>query len=462
MLKFVGLIACAALATTSVAQAATPLRATAEALRDRALNDRTAYDMLEALTTEIGQRQVGTDGQKRSVDWGLSRLRALGFQNVHAEPFAAEAWLRGPESARVVSPFPQKLQILGLGRSVSTPLTGTEGEIVVFPTYAAMLAEGPGSLTGKIAVVDEPMRRTKDGSGYGDLVRARMDGAAEAARRGAIAYLIRSLSTSSSRLPHAGAMRYADDAPQIPAAALSVPDADLLARMVSRGPVRVRLDLASTTILNAPAFNLVGEVVGSEHPDQVIVIGGHMDSWDPGTGAIDDGAGMAITTAAAKLINDLPRHPKRTIRVVLFGAEEMDYSGEAYFEAHRAEVGRMVMTAESDAGADNIWSVSLPAGVAGQPGMADLAAVLAPLKIAISPDPARESGADTAALVKADVPPVALNNDVSRYFDWHHSADDTFDKVDRDQLDQNVAAWAAFLYLAADGDVDFRAGAAGR
>jgi Zn-dependent M28 family amino/carboxypeptidase len=252
-------------------------------------------------------------------------------------------------------------------------------------------------------------------------------------------------------------MRYADDAPKIPAAALSVPDAELLAHMASRGvPVRVRLKMASTFEDAVPAWNVVGEVTGSEHPDQIIVIGGHLDSWDPGQGAIDDGAGVAITSAAAKLINDLPRHPKRTIRMVMFGAEEMDYSGAAYAAAHQDEAGKIVLAIECDEGADAVWSVDLPAGTADQPGFRSLAAVLAPLKIYISPKAPLFGGADVEALMKAGAPTVDLHQDATRYFDIHHSADDTLDKIDRAQLNQNFAAWAAFLNLAADGDVDFK------
>jgi hypothetical protein len=453
------LVLAAAVALAAPALAQDPLRATAEALRDKALNDPVAYDTLAELTTDIGPRQVGTPQQKRAMEWGLAKLKALGFQNVHAEPFTADAWLRGPESAEITAPFPQKLAILGLGRSISTPPQGIEAEVVAFSAYQDLLNAPPGSLAGKIAFVDQPMVRAQDGSGYGALVKARTGGASEAAKRGAVAYIVRSIATSSSRLPHAGAMRYADGVPQIPAAALSTADADLLARMAAQGPVRLHLKMDDQNVPNVPAWNVVGEVTGSSEPDQVIVIGGHMDSRDPGTGAIDDGAGMMITTGAAKLINDLPRHPKRTIRVVLFGAEEMDYAGAAYAAAHKDETQKMVLAAESDEGSDAVWTMSLPPGAGDQPGLKDLAAVLAPLKVEIASEPAKFSGTDTAELVLAGVPPVAFRNDASRYFDWHHSADDTFDKVDKAQLNQNIAAWAAFLYLAADGDVDFRAGA---
>ena len=452
-------IASLAVLAATPAFAADPLRATAEALRDRALTDPTAYDYVEAVSTELGPRQVGTIGQQRSMAWGLARLKALGFRNVHAEPFTAQAWLRGPESAEVTASYPQALHILGLGRSVATPPGGIEAQIAVFTSYADLLAQPPGSLTGKIVVVNQLMVRAQDGSGYGATRFIRTDGASEAAKRGAVAYLIRSLDTHESRSPHTGEMTYAAGAPQIPAAALSTEDADLVARIAARGaPLRLRLTMASTPVPATPAWNLVGEVPGREKPDEVIVIGGHMDSWDPGTGSIDDGAGMAITVGAAKLINDLPAHPKRTIRVVLFGAEEMDYAGAAYAAAHKDEVGKIVLAMESDNGSDAIWSLQLPAGAVAKPAFASLAAILAPLKVNIARDAARGSGEDVAELNMAGVPAAAFRQDATHYFDWHHSAEDTLDKVDRAQLNQSVAAWAAFLYLAAEGDADFRAG----
>ncbi len=428
----------------------------AAGLRDKALTDPTAYSVVESLTTEIGGRPAGSAAAARAKDWGLARLKALGFENVHAEPFPIIAWARGAESAEVTAPYPQKLQILGLGTSVPTPPGGIEAEIALFHSYADLLAAPPGSLTGKIAVVTQPMTRTQDGSGYGFASRIRTTGPTEAARRGAVAFLVRSISTSGSRLPHTGAMHRAE--PRIPAAALGVPDAELLDRMVARGqPVRVRLVLNSTETVDAPAWNVVGEIRGSEKPDEVVVIGGHLDSWDPGQGAIDDGAGVAITVGAAKLIADLPRHPRRTIRVVMFGDEELDYSGKAYAEAHAAEAPNIVAVGESDLGADPAWSLALPKGAAGAPALRPLASVLAPLKVFIADQPAQFAGSDFAELQQAGVPVWDYAQDAGRYFDIHHSADDTLDKVSPEGLRQNVAAWAALVYLIADSDIDLRA-----
>ncbi len=427
-------------------------------LRDKAMAGSVAYPVLESLTTEIGPRPAGSPAQKRAMEWGVAKLKALGFQNVHVEPFTVTAWVRGAESAEVVAPFPQRLAILGLGGSVPTPKEGVEAEIVLFHTYADLLAAPVGSLTGKIAVVTQPMTRTQDGSGYGAINAVRTSGPAEAAKRGAIAYLHRSLSTAENRMPHTGATRYADGVPKIPAAALSVADAELLDRMATRGlPIRIRLNLDSHTIPDAPAWNVVGEAVGREKPDEVIVIGGHLDSWDPGTGAIDDGAGLSITTATVKLINDLPRHPRRTVRMVMFGSEEMGGSGEAYARAHKDDVAKIVLAGESDEGGDPSWSVQLPKGALADPAMQAMGGVLAPLKIYVNPAPSSISGADVAGLGMLGVPQVTVHTDASRYFDIHHSADDTLDKVDPKGLDQNVAAWAALIYAAAESGADFRA-----
>ncbi|MDO9223998.1 MAG: M20/M25/M40 family metallo-hydrolase, partial [Caulobacter sp.] len=232
---------------------------------------------------------------------------------------------------------------------------------------------------------------------------------------------------------------------------------DLIERLAARGPVRIKLSLASTVDPNGVAWNISGEIPGSGKPEEVIVIGGHLDSWDPGTGAIDDASGIAITTAAAKLIGDLPKHPRRTIRVVMWGSEESGGSSEAYLAAHKDELPNIVMASESDLGADRIFALMLPKDAMKAPALAELPTVLAPLSIFVSRDPAPFGGSDVEGLQAAGVPVFTLRQDASRYFDLHHSADDTLDKVDPVQLNQNVAAWAALLYMLADSDADFRA-----
>ncbi|QUD87469.1 M28 family peptidase [Phenylobacterium montanum] len=446
-----------ALAVSLVAGAvqAQSIPETAAALRDKALAGSPAYDILESLTTEVGPRPTGSPAQKRAMEWGVAKLKALGFSNVHVEPFSKQAWTRGPESAEITGPYPQKLAILGLGGTIPTPPDGIEAPIALFHTYADMLAAPTGSLSGKIAVVTEPMVRTENGAGYGAVILMRVIGPQEAARRGAVAYLIRSLSTADDRFPHTGNMEPAS----IPAAALSPVDAALIDRMAARGqPVTIRLKLDSHITQNAQAWNVVGEIKGREHPEQVVVIGGHLDSWDPGTGAIDDGAGVAITTATGKLIADLPRAPRRTVRVVMFGSEETDGSGAAYAAAHKGEVANIVLGGESDLGSDRIYKLRLAPGGVADPALKGLADLLAPLKIIVDKAPADDAGADIEGLQALGAPIMTYYQDASRYFDTHHSANDVIERVDRKSLDQNVAAWAALIYTVAESDVDFRKG----
>jgi len=351
---------------------------------------------------------------------------------------------------------PQHLAVTTLGGSVATDANGVEAEISLFRTYDDLLAAAPGSLNGKIAVVTQRMVRAQDGSGYGAANQFRRRGPSEAAKRGAVAYLLRSLGTDNHRLPHTGALSYEDGAPRIPAAALAIPDADQLERLAALGPVRIRLLLTPTIRESAPSWNVVGEIKGGERPDEIVLIGGHLDSWDLGTGATDDGAGVAIVFGAGRLIAGLPQRPSRTIRVVLFGAEEMNFSGAAYAQAHQEETAKIVVASEADFGARNVYSVQLPAGAAANDFGRTLDRIIAPLGANLDRRPALGGGDDIRELQKAGVPVVSLRQDGLDYFDTHHTADDTLDKIDPKQLNQAVAVWSAFTYLAAASDVDFR------
>jgi Zn-dependent M28 family amino/carboxypeptidase len=451
MIKFASLFGLIILvAAPALADPATAIR-----LRDQALTDPTAYDVLESLTTEIGPRPAGSPAQMRARDWALAKMKALGFTNVHAEPFPKQAWLRDAERAEILAPFPQKLAILGLGNSVPTSPEGITAEVVVLKSLEELKSAPANAFAGKIVLVNQPMTRTQDGSGYGAAVAARY-APSEASRRGAIAYLTRSISTSTARAPHTGATLYAADAPRIPAGALGVPDADLIEHMTARGPVRLHL-LLQSHVVNATAWTISGDVTGSTHPDQVIVVGGHIDSWDPGTGAIDDGAGVAISAAAGHLIAQLPRHPARPIRVVFWGSEETGGSGAAYLDMHKSELDKIVLAGESDLGSDNVYKLELPPGAAANPELSPLFGILAPLKIMVAATPALDAGSDVEEIQHAGVPVLALSQDANRYFDYHHSADDTLAIVRRGELNQNVAAWAATLDMVADSDLNFRA-----
>jgi hypothetical protein len=429
---------------------------TAAGLARTALADRWSYDFLGSLTSEIGPRLAGTDAEARAARWAEGRLKAAGME-VHRETFPMTVWQRGAESAAIVKPAPQRLVVAALGGSVATPPNGIEAEAVVFPTYAALLAAAPGSLTGKIAVVTERMVRAQDGAGYQAAFMIRHSGASEAARRGAVAYLLRSLGTDNHRLAHAGAMEYADGAPRIPAAALAVPDAEQLERLAALGPVTLHLTLTPTETENGESTTVVGEIKGREKPDEVVLIGAHLDSWDLGTGAIDDGAGDAIVAGVGKLIAALPQHPKRTVRVVLFGAEEMGFSGPAYAKTHLAEADRIVIAGESDFGARTVYAAQFPLGAAEGDFGRMLAGILPGLQTVLSREPAQHGGSDIDGLRLAGVPILSLSQNGMDYFDIHHTADDTFDKVDAAELAQNVAVWSAVTYLAAETDIDFRA-----
>lgn len=423
------------------------------AVREAGRADQTAWSLVESLTTEVGARPVGSPAMQRARDWAVAKLTALGFRNVTVENFTTPVWTRGTESAEVTSPYPQKLTILGLGGSAPTGKAGLSAPIVVFPTFQGLLDAPVGSLKDRIAVVTQRMPRTQDGSGYGAVNAMRTRGAFEAARRGAVGYLVRSLSTAETRLAHTGAAMPAN----IPAAALSPPDAELLERMAARGkPVIVKLAMTSSVNPEAPAWNVSGELPGQEKPDELIVVGGHLDSWDVGQGAVDDGAGVAIATAAAKVAGG--QGPlRRTIRVVLWGSEEQGGGGRAYAKQHAVEArNQMVVVGESDEGAGPIWRVRLPAGATEHPAMRAFAGAVQPLKVMVAPEPARFGGADVAALIELGAPTVDFGQDVEGYFDLHHSEDDTLDKIDPEALAQNVAVWAAFLYAAAGSDIDFK------
>lgn len=417
------------------------------ALRDAALDDDYAYAITEAITTELGPRLAGTPEEARARKWAVSTLTKMGFSNVRDEPFSLRTWVRGIERAEVLGDRSQPLVLTALGNSGATPEAGLEGEIVYFPSLADLQAAPDGALAGRIAFVDHQMTRTQDGSQYGYYGPVRRQGPAIAAQKGAAAILIRSVGTDSHRMAHAGSTVFPEGTTPIPAAALAIPDAAQLERLVARGPVRVRLTLTPRVVGTQNSGNVIAEVPGRDPAAGIVVVACHLDSWDLGTGAIDDAAGCGIVAAAAKRIMDAGR-PRRTIRILWAGSEEVGvFGGRAYFEAHRGD--NHVLAAESDFGADRVWRLDTRFAPANQPLADRLAAALAPLGIAQSKQPAN-GGADVAALISAGVAGVDLQQDGTRYFDLHHTADDTLDKIDPVQMRQNVAAWTAMLAVVAD------------
>jgi Zn-dependent M28 family amino/carboxypeptidase len=299
------------------------------------------------------------------------------------------------------------------------------------------------------------MARTQDGSGYAVAVAKRSGAAIEAGKRGAAAAIIRSVGTDSHRNPHTGIMNYGDAPTKIPTAALSNPDADQLARALDRAKsVRLNLTLETKVEPAATSGNVIGEIPG--RTDELIVIGGHLDSWDLGTGAVDDAAGIAITTAAAKLLEETIGKPRRTVRIVMWGAEEVGLHGaRAYAAKHEADLARHVVAGESDFGAGRVWRFRSQFGAEALPKAATIASALKPLGVAPG-DNAAGGGADVGPLKAKGVPVFDLSQDGSDYFDLHHTPDDTLDKIDREQLKQNVAAWAVTLYLLSELPGDFR------
>lgn len=422
--------------------------ARSDAIRQAALRDDVAYAFTEGLTTEVGPRPAGTPQEARGRDWAVARLKALGFSNVRAEPYVMPVWVRGRDDARILSPFPQKLVLAALGNSGSTPDKGIEGEIVYFPSIAELEAAPASALRGKIAFVDHSMTATQDGSSYGYFGAARRQGPSIASKKGAIAILIRSIGTDHHRVPHTGVQMWAEGATPIPAAALSVPDAEQLARVVKRGqPVRVALTLTSKMLKDQPSGNVIAEIPGSDPAAGVVVAACHLDSWDQGTGAIDDASGCGIAAASA-LQAAKAGQLRRTIRVLMAGAEEVGGDGaRAYFNAHGAETHAAAL--ESDFGADRIWRVDFKLPQGHEALATRIKQGLAPLGVGSGNQPAG-GGADIAPLVAAGTPVVDLQQDGSRYFDIHHTPDDTLDKIDAEQLRQNVAAWAVTLELLAN------------
>jgi carboxypeptidase Q len=419
-------------------------------LRDTALaQDSVAWDFVEGLTTEVGQRAAGTPQEASGRAWALARLKALGFANARIEAYQMPVWVRGEETARVVAPFPQTLAIAALGNSGATPAGGITGEIVYFPTLADLKAAPEGSLKGKIAFVSHAMAATQDGSSYGYFGAARRQGPSIAAKKGAAAILIRSIGTDHHRVPHTGVQMWDEGVTPIPAAALSVPDAEQLERIVKRGkPVTVALTLTPKFIGQQASGNVIADVPGTDPGAGMIVAACHLDSWDLATGAIDDAAGCGIVTAAAKAIMDSGLKPRRTIRLLLAGAEEVGgFGGQAYFKAHGGEAHALAL--ESDFGADRVWQVQFTFPDSAKLLAERIATALAPLGIGVSRGKAH-GGSDIEPLVEAGTPVIDLQQDGTRYFDIHHSADDTLDKIDPAQLRQNVAAWVATLAVAAD------------
>ena len=421
------------------------------ALRDDALaNDHYAWDITEELTTEVGQRLAGSPAEARARAWAVAKLFAMGFSNVRVETFPVPTGTRGIEKATVLAPFPQDMVVTALGGSGLTGPEGVTGEIIAFDGVDALRLAPDNAVKGKIVFVDHRMPANQDGSGYGQFGAPRRQGPTIASQKGALAIVIRSIGTDHNRTPHAGVMSFSDGARPIPAGALSIPDAEQLVRILKRGkPVTLNLRLEGTRTMGTSG-NVIAEVPGRDPSLPPVLVSGHLDSWDLGTGAIDDAAGVAIATAAAKRVMDAGR-PLRTIRVVWFGAEEIGLFGGLDY---RAKYGKQPHYAllESDFGADKIYKVNSKLGEARRGEARMIGAALAPLGI-VTGSFEEADGSDISPMLADGLPGVGLSQDGTRYFDFHHTANDTLDKIDPAQLRQNVAAWTATLAILS-GDID--------
>ncbi|ABC62701.1 M28 family peptidase [Erythrobacter litoralis] len=450
MKKLVTALACVAFTCPAVANPGPP--PTLEARADLALEaDTMAWGFVEGITTEVGPRQAGTEAEKRGRDWAMQWLRNAGFENVADEPFDMQTWVPGSvHKAEVVNPYPQPLVVQPLGGSASTGPEGVTAEVIYFPSIADLQAAPDGSLAGKIAFVSHAMTPTQDGSHYGYFGAARFVGPGLAAQKGAVAIVIKSIGTDYHRNPHTGVIRFPEGVAPIPAGALSLPDAANLERMFQRAsgaPITLKLTLTPRSLGTTTSGNVVGEIVGRDPSLPPVLVACHIDSWWNAPGAFDDGAGCGIVAAAARLAG-LGDQRLRTIRVLMAGAEEVGLFGSvAYSEAHIDEP--IAVALESDFGADRIWRFESNFRESNPDLHNRLAASVARFGVSNSTIVA-SGGADINIARDQGTAIIDLQQDGTRYFDLHHTPDDTLDKIDKAQLRQNVAVWTQVVGILAN------------
>jgi carboxypeptidase Q len=439
-------------------------RAVAQKIIAEARSDRGAYIKLDELTTTIGHRLAGSPELDQAIAWAAKAMKADGLE-AHTEKVMVPHWARGAEEAAIVTPQPRQLHLIGLGGSVATPKGGITAPIVVVHDWKELDAN-KDRIKGAIVVYDVPMPAWTEehGSGYGQVVPFRFAGPSQAGKLGAVAVLVRSVTARSLATPHTGALGYADDPadlidgvrgqPKIPAAALTVEDTELVARLAKRGPVTIHLRLDEQMLPDVESANVIGELPGTDKRDEVVVIGGHIDSWDVGQGAHDDGAGIVTMMEVGRVLKQLKLQPRRTIRIVLFTNEENGVRGaKAYAKDHAAELPKTVLAVESDSGGFSPRGFSTghkdaEAGKRMRARIAEITTLLAELHATRVGD--GHGGTDIGAMADAGVPQVGLDVDNRLYFDYHHTEADTLDKVDPQQLADDVAAVAVLAYVVAD------------
>lgn len=440
----------------ALASALAPLPAQgtpADRLIDGALKDSAAWNRLAEMVDTYGNRPAGSPSLESAIDWIVAQMKKDGLDNVHTEPVMVPHWVRGRESATLLAPHRAPLHMLGLGRSVGTPAGGITAQVLVVDDFADLHTHA-AQAKGKIVLFDHHLDTTKAPfAAYGDAVVYRYAGADSAAAYGALAALVRSVTAHSLSTPHTGAMGYGDTtarARHVPAAAITLEDADMLHRIQNRGqPIRVTLSMEAHMLPDAHSRNVIGEVRGSVLPDEVIVLGGHIDSWDVGQGAMDDGGGVVAAWEAVRLIKQLGLKPKRTIRVVAWVNEEMGGRGAAaYLEAHRAELPKTKFAMESDNGAFTPKGVRLTGPDSLLPVVKQLIAPLA--RIGVTEAAMGDPEADVTPLADAGVPALALDIDASRYFWYHHTDADMMTALDPHQVALCVATMGVVALQAAN------------
>jgi carboxypeptidase Q len=414
--------------------------------------DRAAFAKLRELTDTIGHRLSGSPQLEAAIVWAQKTMTADGHP-VKLEPVMVPHWVRGIEQAEVTAPIARPLHLIGLGGTVPTPRGGVVAPVIIIRTWDE-LDQRAADVKGKIVLFDVAMPKwTEKTSGYGEVARFRSRGPSRAAKVGAVATLMRSVTAHSLRTPHTGALSYDPEQPKIPAAAITVEDAELIARLAEKGPVTVKLRLESKTLPDAQSHNVIAELKGRERPDELVVIGGHIDSWDVGQGAHDDGAGCVMMMQALTVLKQLGLTPRRTIRVVLFTNEENGLRGaKQYALDHADEAPRTVLALEADSGgfAPRGFSIETKPEVEQRvrARFADISTLLRPL--GVTQLHVGHGGADLTPLVPLGVPTAGLVTEGSKYFDYHHTEADTLDKVDPAALADNVAAVAVLAYIAAE------------
>lgn len=430
---------------------------TATQLMQTALDSDLGMEIVTSLTTEIGPRLGGSEAEKRAREWGVTLGNRLGFDKATIEEFTMPFWDRGHLHISLTSPYQQDLYGTALGGAAPSKEAINAG-VVYFRDIHALAEVKDGSLSGKIAFVDgDIMVKSQTGAGYGQANQRRRIGWQHAQRGGASALVVRSVGSDSHRFPHSGMMsKDGDKWANIPVIAISNPDADHLRRLHNLDkPLTLSLHSESKWKGEVSCGNVILDIIGSEKPEEIVLIGGHLDSWDLGTGAVDDGAGIAITTAAAALIANLPKRPKRTIRVVMFGAEEVGLLGAfAYAKQHEGNLKNHVLATESDFGAQTIWQLVSNVNPQATLLIDEIAKLLSPLGIVRGGSDVPGGGPDIIPLAAKGVPTIRLNQNGRDYFDLHHTPDDTLDKINPDELAQNIAAYAASIYLIADSEVE--------